>query len=184
MLCCSLFLLNSLTAKEDDSRLIRKIYLDLIGIVPTTEEIDWYMIYNTNGYEVAIDFVAKHPKNKWKSVSVEETVKILNSEEYKKSKRELSSEEMTSILFYVVGDGTRGGSYEDAKKTIVDSAIKCADSDVDKIDYISNILISRSTTIDESNLLLDVFKSTKGSDEDKLLKVLEKILEFEDFKNS
>ena len=34
------------TGLGDDSRIIRRLYLDTIGMPPTIEELDWYSTYN------------------------------------------------------------------------------------------------------------------------------------------
>ena len=55
-------LTGKITAKEDSSFLIRRVYLDVIGVLPTTEEIDSYCVYNTNSYSMAVDFVLQNKK--------------------------------------------------------------------------------------------------------------------------
>lgn len=44
-------------SENDESRLIRKLYLDTIGLLPTIEEMEWYMVYNNNGYDLAVLYV-------------------------------------------------------------------------------------------------------------------------------
>lgn len=182
ILCFFLFLKGNLTAIEDPSRIIRRAYLDLIGTVPTTEEIDWYLVYNeNNGYDLAITYLYNLPKNKWKEVPFEFVKVILNSIEYRTSKRELSKEEIEYIIFYVSGDGAKTHSLDHAKRVLIKNCLKCCDSDVDKIDYLANNLMSRNTKVNECNILIKVLKENDSkSEQDKWLMVLDKLMTFED----
>lgn len=183
ILCSMLFLTGNVTAVEDTSRLIRRAYLDMIGMVPTIEEIDWYFVYNDkNSYEVAIKYLYNHPKNKWKNIPFDFVKIILNSEEYKKTKRDLTKSEIEDMIFYVSGFPLRN-SFEHAKKLLINNALICCDTDVDRIDYICNNLMSRISTINESNILIKVLKDNDDKKEDdKWMMVLDKILTFDDVK--
>jgi hypothetical protein len=145
--------------------------------------MDWYLVYNPdNSYDLAIKYLYDHPRNKWKNASFQEFNRLLNSSEYKKDKRQLSKEEIEYIIFYVSGDYLKNNSLPKNKKVIISNCLICGDSDIDKIDYISFNLMSRPSTVDECNILLDILKSNNTKSEtDKWLMILDKIMTFEDF---
>ncbi len=169
-------------SKEDDSRLIRRLYLDTIGLVPTIEEIEWYIVYNDNGYDLAVNYIINHPKNKLKIPS-EEMSKLFNSKEYKNSKRLfLTKDEITNIIYYVSGcDKSKGLDY--AKKRIALDASKY-DTELDVLDYMANLFMSRSTNLNEANHLLKVYRNTESLPvEKRWLLILEEILKLEDVRS-
>lgn len=172
-------------SKEDDSRLIRRLYLDNIGLVPTIEEMEWYIVYNDNSYELAVNYISNHPQNRLKALTVEEKIKLFNSKEYKQSKRlKLSKEELSKNIFYVSGcDKTYGLEY--AKKRIISNSIK-NDTSIDIIDYMANLFMCRSTKLTEANYLLQIYRKSESlhfAEEDRWFMVLEEILKFDEVNN-
>ncbi|MCX8510829.1 MAG: hypothetical protein ORN83_03635, partial [Chthoniobacteraceae bacterium] len=63
-LLCLILFTASLHADDNsvrkNIRKIRRAFLDVLELVPTSEEVDWYVVYNQNGYEMAADYLATH----------------------------------------------------------------------------------------------------------------------------
>jgi hypothetical protein len=179
-----------MTFSEDhkESFLIKRIYLDSIGLLPTTQEIEWFCTYNDNSYETAVNWLIL--KNSFKWTMPEEYIKLfLNSKEYKSYKKlPLSKEQIYKNLFYVCGMDKDLIPNETNIKTacikLIECAKKCAYSDDDIIDYMAMSLMCRNTNVEENNKLRIVFnESIKNSNElNAWIDVLKTILEFEDVK--
>jgi hypothetical protein len=173
---------NMLTAVEDDSFLIRRMYLDVLGRVPTTEEIDWYCVYNKNGYTIAVDWALSISDNKMRHYPKHEAKEILLSVEYKNYKKvPLSKEQIQKNIMFSVGDGDLPVSEDNFKKSsvkLINFALDSSDSETDAIDYIANKLMARSTNIDEANYLFRYFKDKQKtlSEKEAWLSVLDQIL--------
>lgn len=136
--------------------LIRRAYLDVAGVVPTVEEIDWFVVYNKDGYEKAIDHLFK----KYNTKLIKD---YLLSDGYKnQSLRALSIEELNKSLVYVVGGQMKDIITEkdvmEAKQKLIDQALKCSDNTDDAIDYMCNALMSRFSNVQENNLLSRKFR--------------------------
>jgi hypothetical protein len=158
----------------DESYLIRRAYLDILGVVPTMEEISWYCEYNTDSYRVAVD---------WLVAKAHEDAKTriwLLSKEYREKVREpLDSKQLEKNICYL-----SGVEYKDdpeylrgVKHLFVNLAKKIDDSDLAAIDVICSQLMSRVTRVAEANMLLRVLRE-EGWDA-----TLEKILKLEDVCN-
>ncbi len=177
--------LNTLVASNDTSFFIKRAYLDTIGIIPSTEEIEWYCVYNSgDSYKLAVETLVKHPKFSW-NMSIAQAKEILLSEHYKHSaKRTLTKEQVTKNLFYVVGISLdtkiNNDSIQLSKNKLIQNALKYADSDIpEAIDYMANCLMCRNTNVKEINELLKIYRSIK-TEKEALLTVLDAILELED----
>jgi hypothetical protein len=142
------------TSLGDDSRLIRRLYLDTIKMPPTIEEIEWYTTYNkTKGYEMAVDWVlTKIGDTRVRGYYLSNAYKT-------KPEVEVPQDILDSIIKYQVGN------LKLTDKQAVDELIKCGEeqysSPLDMIDYFSMCMMSRATHIDEANLLLKVFRMSK-----------------------
>ena len=168
---CSLMPNNA----SEESSLIRRVYIDSIGVVPTIEEIDWYLVYNSNGYQLAVASLVNNPKynNKFSK-------DFLLSEEYKNLPKKLFSYEqlIKNIMFLVGMDINTSQTTENitiAKTKLINNAILCSDGDSQTIDYICNSLMCRDANIVEANYLLKYLKVY-----DNWMNVLDEILKFED----
>lgn len=139
-----------------DIKLIRRAYIDVCGLVPTIKEMDWFIVYNRDGYVLAVDYLLKtYPTALDKE--------YLLSNEYKtQPSSKLSQATLTKVLFYVTGM-SRIAVTEDsilqAKKRLVKDALECTDNEGDAIDYICETLMSRVSNIQENNALLHSFKA-------------------------
>lgn len=144
----------SYTCLGDDARLIRRLYIDTIKMPPTVEEIEWYTTYNKdNGYELAVDWVlTKSSDIKFKSY-------YLSSAYRQKTPTLIEQDTLNNIIKYQVGNLTL------SDERAVDLLIKCGEdiynSPLDIIDYFAMCMMSRVTHLDEANVLLRSFRSSK-----------------------
>jgi hypothetical protein len=184
---CVSFLLGSVTAGSGDVakpdlktiRLIRRVYLDVLGCPPTIQELEWLQVYVSNGYETAVKEVLSRPSNIF-IPSVRKLLKeFLLSNQYKsKESVLLSSEERDFIIKYQSGIYD---SIEDADKQLVANAIASNEpGQIDPIDYMSECLMSRDTTAEEATRLTKTLKSYP-SEEEGYLEVLKELKTFTDF---
>lgn len=175
----------SLLAKADESYIIRRAYIDVLGIVPTVDEIEWYCTYNSNNsYKVAVEWIVNHPNYRWDE-TIGDARSYLHSDLYKTLKKmPIPKKRMNDILVYVAGDAHEA-TEENVNKSInkiIKQAIQATDNDLDAIDYITNRLMSRVTNKDEANYLNTFLREKKKTlTEEKAWKELFKeILSLED----
>jgi hypothetical protein len=168
---------------EDESYIIRRVYLDVLGVVPLPHEIDWYCVYNDNGYSLAVEWVLS------RHMSVDDIRKTLVSHNYKKFKKmPLSREQLNKQLCYIAGEEYSGdyASVIQARGKLIKYALEATDSDVDALDYLAYQLMSRVTTMAEANYLKSKLKDYKLSAKTEKLaweNVLDELLNFEDVRN-
>lgn len=178
---------------EDDSYIIRRIYLDVLGVVPLPHEIDWYCVYNDNGYNMALEWVLASPRDKWtqgwKHMSIEDIRKTLVSHNYKHFKKmPLSREQLHKQLCYIAGEEYTGdyAVVIKARSKLIKYALEATDSDVDAIDHLAYQLMSRVTNMSEANYLKGKLKDYKLSLKTEQLAwecILDELLGFEDVRN-
>ena len=162
------------TSLGDDSRLIRRLYLDTIGMPPTIEELDWYTTYNkVKGYEMAVDWVlTKNSDIKFKSYYLSNAYKT-------KTQAKIPQLTLDNIIKYQVGKLFL------TNEQAVEELIKLGDMQynnvLDMIDYFSLCMMSRVTHLDEANLLLRIFKSFKEEKEG-YKEVINIMKDFQDYK--
>ena len=163
-----------LAGDNKESQLIRRAYLDILGVLPTAEELAWYCEYNTDGYRVAVDWLVK------RSSADNKTRRFLLSFEYRnKPLEDIKIEDLEKNIFYLSGLEYREGEFElrQAKQKFIELAKKEADADLDIIDFMCNQLMSRVTNVGEANMLLGVLKKNGWDD------TLEAILDLYDVKH-
>jgi hypothetical protein len=175
-------------AEDQTSNLIRKAYIDVLGLPPTIQEIEWYMVYNkNNSYELAVDFLIKNPKTKWNIPKNLAKLLLLSNDYKKQDKQPLLREQIIKNLFYSVGMNTDTPYTEDNYRTaclkLINNAVLCSDGDTEVIDYMTNCLMSRSTNLTEINHLMYIIKNTTKSEQDTWYDVLQEILSFPDVTN-
>lgn len=178
---------------EDDSYVIRRIYLDVLGFVPLPHEIDWYCVYNDNGYALAIEWVLSRPRDKWTAgwdhMDVEDVRKTISSQKYKTFKKmPLSREQLNKQLCYLAGEEYTGdyGAVMQARAKLIKYALEATDNDVEAIDHIAYQLMSRVTTMDEANFLntrLKEYKMSAKTEQAAWESLLDELLNLEDVKN-
>jgi hypothetical protein len=178
-----LFILTSkVNAKDNDSFIIRRAYLDVLGVVPTVEEIEWYCVYNTNGYSLAIDWLLTCEKHKW-IIPNEYSRIFLLSNEYKTSpKMRMHKQQVYKNLLYVTGSQmtVTSENVQKASVKLIESAIACSNGDTEIIDYMCESMMSRSSNLEETNKLSKIVKDSSKSEIDTWMDVLVEILELED----
>jgi hypothetical protein len=176
----------SCTALADDSRLIRRAYLDLTGKLPTIQEIEWLEIYTREPYQEAVKYLTDVLKKNYKHLSREDTKKHLTSLYYMfQPRKPISDLELRINLLYLAGMPQHEFSDDkirEAKLKLIKIATNPNIIDYDPLDYLANCLMSRSTTADEANKLMKVYKTyAKYLDEEKAwLAVLDELLKLED----
>jgi hypothetical protein len=165
---------------KDESYFIRRAYLDVLGIVPTIDEIEWYCVYNTQGYFLAVDWLLQQP-----NTDPETLAKMLYSSSYKDTQRTaLSDKKREEIIFYVVGKKHTSDKLKlkEAKLELIAAAKMCASGDLDVLDYMAYQLMSRTTKLTEANDLLAKLKSNLAihNEQDAWLETLNYLLDMED----
>jgi hypothetical protein len=178
---------------DDDSYIIRRIYLDVLGVVPLPNEIDWYCVYNDNGYALAVEWVLSRPREKWtrgwQEMTVEDVRKTISSQKYKSFKKmPLSREQLNKQLCYLAGQeySEDYSCVTQARGKLIKYALESTDNDVEAIDYLAYQMMSRVTTTDEANYLnsrLKEYKRANKSEHAAWENLLDELLGFEDVKN-
>jgi hypothetical protein len=171
----------------DESRIIRRAYLDVLGTVPTITEIEWYCVYNkNNSYRLAVEYLISRPGVGLKGIcDKDELRKTLLSKEYREAKREqLTIKKVHEMVMYQ--SGLRGeASLENvlqAKIRLIENAMSDESTDSDVIDHMALQLMSRTTTMEEANMLLASLRAfRKGvSEETAWVKTLDRLLVLDD----
>jgi len=168
---------NEPTPSLKEGQLIRRAYLDVWGVPPTIQELNWYITYNRNSYETAIlDLISKE----YSSARIKELAKnFLLSNEYKTQlQKSLTPEEMAVIIRYQGGDLT--SSLLDADKRLVTNSILNKENGCDPIDYLAELLMARSTSAVEETFLSKIIKKYP-SDEEGYFAALQVMKTFKDF---
>lgn len=181
-LACSLFLTNKINANEDGSFIIKRAFLDTIEKIPTQAEIEWYLVYNKNGYELAVDWLITNKNYKWNIPKEYAKILLLSKEYHHLPKMLLNQLQIRKNLLYVVGmnEIPTIENVEIAKLSLVKMAIECGGTETEVMDYMANSLMCRATNLEENNILSKIIKESSKSENDTWLDVLNTILEFED----
>jgi len=148
------------TAADDalhkEIRKIRRAYLDVSGLLPTPEEIDWFVVYNKNGYTLAVDHLtSKFPDAQWSK-------ERLHSKDYLEAPEEPIDRallEKNVVYLAGLGAGEIDPFLKEAgtQKFIKDALLATDEKASDAIDYIINQLTCRPSSADEENKFLDIF---------------------------
>jgi len=160
-----------------EGQLIRRAYLDVWGVPPTIEELNWYLTYNRNSYETAVlDLISKE----YSSARIKELAKnFLLSNEYKTQlQKSLTMEEMSVIIRYQGGDLT--STLKDADKRLVANSILNKENGYDPVDYLAGLLMARSTSAGEETFLSKIIKKYP-SEEEGYFAALQVMKTFKDF---
>lgn len=136
-----------------DVRLIRRAYIDVSGYFPTPEEIDWFVVYNNNGYEMAVDhLISKYAPQCTKQ-------QLMSDEYIHQHPRDISVVILRRSLLYSVGLNPNKDTLQQGKDRLLNISLACADNESDVIDYMCNIMMSRTANVEESNKLLQLFRN-------------------------
>ena len=164
-------------------RKIRRAYLDVTELLPTQEEIDWYIVYNKDGYPLAVDFLVPKAQNPtW-------TKQHLISNEYLTLPEELIDRPtLDKNVVYLAGlwKGEMSESLKEAgaEKFIKDALLASDEKTADAIEYMINQLTCRPSTATEENEFIDIYNkvSLKEDEMSAWKTVLLHILEMHDCK--
>lgn len=163
-----------------ETMLIRRAYIDITGVMPTPNEIEWLIVYCDNSYISAIDYL--YEKYNTKLIK-----KYVLSDAYKnQSPRLLSDIELNKSLLYLAGIDQSNPTLESnilkAKQSLIAQAIACSDGRGDTIDYICNLLMSRSSTVQENNKLNRIFNEVESAsgEQQAWMYILKEILTYND----
>jgi hypothetical protein len=183
-LACSFLLLNKINAAEDESFIIKRAYLDTIEVIPTQTEIEWYLVYNKNGYEIAVDWLLTNKKYKWNIPKEYAKILLLSKEYQHLPKMLLNQLQIRKNLLYVVGMDQEPTieNVEIAKLSLVKMAIESGGTETEIMDYMANSLMCRSTNLEENNIISKIIRESSKNENDTWLEVLNTILQFEDVK--
>jgi hypothetical protein len=175
---------NKINAGEDSSFIIKRAYLDVIQKIPTREEIEWYIVYNKNGYQLAVDWLVNNKQYKWNIPKEYAKILLLSNDYQQLPKVPLDRKQVRKNLLYVVGMDQEPTieNVETAKLSLIKMAIESGGSESEIMDYMANSLMCRNTNLEESNILSKIFKESSKSEEATWLDILNAILEFEDVK--
>lgn len=183
-LACSFLVLNKINAAEDVSFIIKRAYLDIIEVIPTQTEIEWYLVYNKNGYEIAVDWLITNKNYKWNIPKEYAKILLLSKEYQHLPKMLLNQLQIRKNLLYVVGMDQEPTieNVEIAKLSLVKMAIESGGTETEIMDYMANSLMCRSTNLEENNILSKIIRESSKNENDTWLEVLNIILQFEDVK--
>jgi hypothetical protein len=175
---------NKINAGEDSSFLIKRAYLDVIQKIPTPEEIEWYLVYNKNGYELAVDWLITNKSYKWNIPKEYAKILLLSNDYQHLPKIPLDRNQIRKNLLYVVGmdEEPTIENVEIAKLSLIKMAIESGGSESEIMDYMANSLMCRNTNLEENNILGKIIRESSKNENDTWIDVLNTILEFEDVK--
>lgn len=169
-------------ALHREIRHIRRAYLDVLELLPTPEEVDWYVVYNQHGYSLAVDFLNNKAPERWpkeyliSSTYLEAPEQLIDRTILEKNIVYLSglpSAEMNETL------------KEAGTEKFIKNALLATDERVsDAIDYMINLLTCRPSSAAEENQFAEIFNkvSLKEDEMSAWKTVLLHILEMHDCK--
>lgn len=183
-LALSLSEVQSLDYREE-ARLIRRAYLDVLGVVPTAGELEWYCMYNTDGYGKAVDYIlsSKVMKLAGDAALSRKRTELLSDEYKQAASVKLSEARLEDIIYYLSGyKGEHSAeALRKAKLALIAHARVYEDGELEAIDRMSLGLMGRVTKLDEANSLLRILRCGLDvmSEEESWLNALEQLMTFE-----
>jgi hypothetical protein len=174
---------------RDESYSIRRAYIDVLGVFPTAEEIDWYCVYNELGYQLAVEWLIHSPKRLGQpTMSAQELKTKLLSDEYtNKAKSPLVKESLHKAIFYLIGEkySSDPEKLREAKLKFISYAKLESNGELDVVDRMTYQLMSRTTNLKEANMILAYLRPRLESlpEDEAWLQTLDELLTFEDVCN-
>lgn len=185
LLCLMLSATLSASAEEPfqrEIRLIRRAFLDVTELLPSPEEMDWYVVYNRNGYALAAEYLAKKSQGKWSQEQ-------LLSPAYREAPERLVPKEILEKNVVYLAGLWRGemapGLFEAGSAKFIKDALEIAsENPSNAIDWMVSSMTCRPASADEENELFAIFNkvSLKATEREALETVLLHILELRDCK--
>lgn len=147
-------------SQHQEVRLIRRAYLDVTGLLPTASEIDWYVVYNKDGYKMAIKYLTER-------YTTTLTADYLLSNEYiTQSPVLIPAVQLKRSVLYLAGLQESSMDIEQAfhrgKQRLIEHALTCTLSLDEAIDYLCNMLMSRVSNAQENNMLVRKFNDVEA----------------------
>ncbi len=166
-----------------DIRQIRRAYLDVLGLLPSPEEVDWYVVYNQNGYLIAVDFLTNNEKGTgWRKEQLLDPA-------YREAQEEVVERSVLEKNVVYLAGLWRGEFnaevYEAGVDAFIKNALTASDDNISNtIDYMVNLMTCRPSTAEEENELSQIFNkvSLKADEMSAWRTVLLHILELHDCK--
>jgi hypothetical protein len=147
---------------------IRRAYLDVTGLVPTPEEVDWYTVYNTNGLQLAAEELVHRRGGQRTGWTVD---RLLSADYQEAPPVELERGVLERNVVYLAGL-LRSGDYqpewfEAGRARFIQDALLVGDDKAGgAIEYMVNGLTCRPASAAEENALMGIFnKVALKSDE-------------------
>jgi len=163
-------------------RLIRRAFLDVTELLPSPEELDWYVVYNRNSYALATEYLAQKSQGKWEREQ-------LLSPAYREAPEQLVPKEVLEKNVVYLAGLWRGEMspelYEAGSAKFIKDALEIAsDNPSNAIDWMVNALTCRPSSAEEENELSAIFTkvSLKATELEALKTVLLHIFELRDCK--
>ena len=185
-LLCLIFSLATPGAADEpfqrEIRLIRRAFLDVTELLPSPEEMDWYVVYNRNGYALATDYLAQKSQGRWSREQ-------LLSPVYREAPEQLVAKEVLEKNVVYLAGLWRGemspALFEEGSTKFIKDALEIAsENPSNAIDWMVSSMTCRPASAEEENELFAIFNkvSLKATELEALKTVLLHILELRDCK--
>lgn len=181
VLALAFYLLGTSASAFNEAQLMRRLFIDAIGKPPSITEIE-YLNENTNSYNAAIELIFGKDRKYFVNIQhVDVLRRHFESKEYlQASASPLTVEQRENIIRYQSQSDT-SDSVEVARKKLALCANAYIDtSELAAIDWLSQCLLARTTTVAEANELLLVYRKYTSSTAG-LLAVVRTLEKFHDF---
>ena len=175
--------LDAQAPQRTEARTIRRAYLDVLELLPTPQEVDWYIIYNQNGYVLATEYLSqKGGEGVW-SLEKLRAAEYVNGPE-QPVERAVLEKNIVYLAGLWKGELTPELFETSCEKFIRDSLETASENIDDTIDWMINLLTCRPSSAAEENELSGIYRkvSLKSSELDAWKTVLLHILELHDCK--
>jgi len=170
-------------ALHREIRKIRRAYLDVLGLLPTPEEIDWFVVYNQQGYPLAVNFlIQKDPHKQWSPDRLIAPTYVEAPEQI--IERPVLEKSVIYLAGLWTGEMNEALSEAGTEKFIKNALLATDERASDAIDYMVNLLTCRPSTAAEENEFTQIFNkvSLKEDEMSAWKTVLLHILEMHDCK--
>ena len=167
---------------QREIRLIRRAFLDVTELLPSPEEMDWYVVYNRNGYALAAEYLAQKSRGAWSRDH------LLSSAYREAPDRLVPREILEKNVVYLAGlwrGEMSPGLFEAGSAKFIKDALEIAsENPSNAIDWMVSSMTCRPASAEEENELFGIFNkvSIKATEMEALKTVLLHILELRDCK--
>lgn len=162
-------------------RLIRRAYLDVLGLLPTLAEIEWFTVFNQNGYQMAVQqLTGGLETNGWKAAD------LLSVGYREQAMREVGETVLQRNVVYLAGMAeieVNEEVFEKGANLFTEQAIRAGEGDArHAVDYMVNALLCRPMSASEENEMMELYNvlSRKNEERDVFRTLLTHILRMPD----